>query len=255
MEMVNFMVNAFSKVNASEEKMWERFVCYSEILSSWPQITNLPNFDQWSHMSRLVQGKRIEKKLYPPVDGKPPSFRDTGTDKSPLGKLATALERHLVAQSTPNPAPNPALRTPPPPPVTASTATTHSTLPPQSETTLEYKFLRFQDGNTTDAESSRSVLGNGFHTLKEVVAEAKSKDKTSRKKVFFFEPQKICNCTSGKAVMLFELLNGPHRGLQFEITELSNAKTAGLFGTNHVCLEIKISIEAIGSGEEYDFEI
>jgi hypothetical protein len=37
-EMVNFMVNSFLKVNASDEKMWERFVCHGEILSSWPKI-------------------------------------------------------------------------------------------------------------------------------------------------------------------------------------------------------------------------
>jgi hypothetical protein len=65
-------------------------------------------------------------------------------------------------------------------------------LPPQSETTLEYKFMRFKDNITTpDAELSQSVLGNGFNTLKEAVEEATSKDKNSRKKVFSFEAQKI----------------------------------------------------------------
>jgi hypothetical protein len=45
------------------------------------------------------------------------------------------------------------------------------------------------------------------------------------------------------------LLNNLHSGLQFEGSELSTAKTAGLFGTGgHVRLEIKISIEAIVSG-------
>jgi hypothetical protein len=55
--------------------------------------------------------------------------------------------------------------------------------------------------------------------------------------------------------MLFQLLNGPHSGLQLEVLELSNAKTAGLFGMDHVRLEIKISIEAVGSGEEYNFKL
>jgi hypothetical protein len=153
----------------------------------------------------------------------------------------------------------------PPPPVEAVSAivgrtplvTTHTLpLPPQSETTLEYKFIRFNDDITTPiVESSRSVLGNSFNTLKEVVEEAKRKDKNSRNKVFSFQAQKIQDCRSGKAVMLFQLLNGPLSGLQFEVWELSDAKTAGLFGADHVRLEIKISIKAIGSGEEYDFEL
>jgi hypothetical protein len=136
------------------------------------------------------------------------------------------------------------------PPVTTCTLLT------QSETALEHKFMRFKDGITApDVESSQSVLGNGFNTLKEVFEQAKSKDKNSHKKVFFFEPQKIQDCRSGKSVMLFELLNSPQSGLQFEVSELSNAKTAGLFGTDQVHLKIKVSIEAIGSGEEYSFEL
>jgi hypothetical protein len=78
-----------------------------------------------------------------------PSFRDTRTDKSLLNKLAKAFEWHLI-KSTPNPAP-----------VEAASAivgtpwvTTHN-LPPQSKTTLEYRFMRFKDGITApDAESS-----------------------------------------------------------------------------------------------------
>jgi hypothetical protein len=59
-EMVSFMVNSFLKVNASKEKMWERFVCNLEILSSWQNISNLLNFHN-SHLSRLVLGKQVEK--------------------------------------------------------------------------------------------------------------------------------------------------------------------------------------------------